>query len=382
VKVLAALSGGVDSSVAAALARDEGHEVVGITMKLWGGESDTGCCSVADVEDARRSAAQLDVDHHVFNFGEEFQRLVVDPYVRDHAVGRTPNPCVECNRHLKFDALLHRAALLGFDAVATGHHARVVELSDGSRRIARGRDAAKDQSYVLYPLPASELDRVLFPVGTMTKDRVRELAGALGLRTATKPDSQDVCFITRSDGREAFLSARTELHPATIVDTDGNQVGSVTAVELVTIGQRRGLELAGGTGRRFVVDVDVAGETVTVGTVDDLAEGALTLSDVVWAADPVRGEVLVQCSAHGRVAPATVDPIGSDGAALRWREPQRRIAPGQSVVLYQRATTVEGEDVEVVVGGGLAERPARRGASGRGDADASGGGVGEERPGA
>lgn len=354
-KVLAALSGGVDSSVAAALARDEGHDVVGVTMKLWGGESDTGCCSVADVEDARRSAAQLDVDHHVFNFGDEFQRLVVDPYVRDHTVGRTPNPCVECNRHLKFDALLQRADLLGFDAVATGHHARVVQLVDGTRRIARGRDAAKDQSYVLYPLRAGELDRVMFPVGTMTKDRVRELAGELGLRTATKPDSQDVCFITRSDGRAAFLSARAELHPATIVDTDGNRVGSVTAVELVTIGQRRGLDLAGGTGRRFVVDVDVAAATVTVGTASDLADEALTLSDVVWADDPVRGEVLVQCSAHGRAAAARVEPAGDDGAALRWHEPQRRVAPGQSVVLYQRATTVDGEDVEVVVGGGLAD---------------------------
>lgn len=354
-KVLAALSGGVDSSVAAALARDEGHDVVGVTMKLWGGESDTGCCSVADVEDARRSAAQLDVDHHVFNFGDEFQRLVVDPYVRDHTVGRTPNPCVECNRHLKFDALLQRADLLGFDAVATGHHARVVTLDDGSRRIARGHDTAKDQSYVLYPLRASELDRVMFPVGTMTKDRVRELAGELGLRTATKPDSQDVCFITRSDGRAAFLSERTELHPATIVDTDGNQVGSVTAVELVTIGQRRGLELAGGTGRRFVVDVDVAAATVTVGTAADLADEALSLSELVWAAEPVRGEVLVQCSAHGRATPATVEPIGTDGAALRWREPQRRVAPGQSVVLYQRVRTSDGDDVEVVVGGGLAD---------------------------
>jgi tRNA-specific 2-thiouridylase len=354
-KVLAALSGGVDSSVAAALARDEGHHVVGVTMKLWGGQSDTGCCSVADVEDARRSAAQLDVDHHVFNFGDEFERLVVEPYVRDHTVGRTPNPCVECNRHLKFDALLRRADLLGFDAVATGHHARVVELADGTRRIARGHDTAKDQSYVLYPLRASELERVMFPVGTMTKDRVRELAGRMGLRTATKPDSQDVCFITRSEGRAAFLSERTALHPGTIVDTDGTTVGSVTAVELVTIGQRRGLELAGGTGRRFVVDVDVEAATVTVGTSADLADDQLTLSDVVWAAEPVRGEVLVQCSAHGRVAPGTVEPVGADRVALRWHEPQRRVAPGQSVVLYQRVATVDGEDVEVVVGGGLAD---------------------------
>ena len=163
-RVLAALSGGVDSAVATALLLDVGHEVVGVTMKLWGGESDTGCCSVSDVEDARRSAAQLGVDHHVFNFGEEFERHVVAPYVQDHLEGRTPNPCVECNRHLKFDVLLRRAELLGFDAVATGHHARVVEMADGSRRIARGADQAKDQSYVLYPLTAAELAGVLLPV--------------------------------------------------------------------------------------------------------------------------------------------------------------------------------------------------------------------------
>lgn len=352
-RVLAALSGGVDSSVAAALLVEQGHEVVAVTMKLWGGESDTGCCSVSDVEDARRSAAQLGLEHHVFNFADDFERHVVGPYVEEHLAGRTPNPCVECNRHLKFDVLLRRAEVLGFDAVATGHHARVVEVSGGGRRIGRGRDAAKDQSYVLYPLTAADLERVLLPIGDMTKDEVRRRAGELGLRTATKPDSQDVCFITRRDGRGAFVAARAELHPGRLVDGSGAEVGSVDAVELVTIGQRRGLELAGGSGRRFVTDVDVSTRTVTVGTEVELRRDRLEVEHVVWAHEPVDGAVTVQCSAHGSPAPGTL-AAGADGSAsLVWDRPQRRVAPGQSVVFYQDLPTAAGTVRPVVVGGGL-----------------------------
>ena len=255
-KVLAAMSGGVDSSVAAARLVAAGHEVVGVTMKLWGGDSDTGCCSVSDVDDARRAAQQLGVDHLVFNFGDDFARDVVGPYVTAHAQGRTPNPCIECNRHLKFDRLLARAEALGFDAVATGHHARVVGDA-GQRRIARGADPQKDQSYVLYMLSAAQLDHVLLPIGGSTKGEVRAEAAALGLRTATKPDSQDVCFITMRDGRERFLRERLELHPARVVDTTGAEVGSVDAVELVTIGQRKGLGVVGAGAPRYAVAVDV-----------------------------------------------------------------------------------------------------------------------------
>ena len=348
-RVLAAMSGGVDSSVAAALLAAEGHEVVGVTMKLWGGASDSGCCSVSDVEDARRSAAQLALDHHVFNFGEEFDRFVVDPYVADHAAGRTPNPCIECNRHLKFDVLLRRAELLGFDAVATGHHARVVTAADGSRRIGRGADGAKDQSYVLYPLSGPDLDRVLFPIGHLTKDEVRAHAARLGLRTAAKPDSQDVCFITRADGREAFLRGRMALHPARVVDEDGREVGRTDAVELVTIGQRRGLELAGGGDRRFVVDVDLAAATVTVAPPGRLLRDEVVLDRVVWAGDPAGGAVLAQCSAHGPAEPAEVEPVGGDRAVVRWTQPRRRVAPGQSVVLYR--SSVDGGEEHVLAGG-------------------------------
>ena len=249
--VLVAMSGGVDSSVAAALLVEQGWDVVGVTMRLWGGESDTGCCSVADVDDARRVAQQLGIDHVVFNFSDDFHAHVVAPYVADHAAGRTPNPCVECNRHLKFDRLLARAERLGIDAVATGHHARVVPV-DGGYRVARGADRPKDQSYVVHVLDPVALARVRFPVGERTKADVRAIAAALGLRTAAKPDSQDVCFITSGGGREAFLGARIPFTPAVVVDTGGRAVGQVAAMELVTVGQRRGLTGGGGE-RRYVV---------------------------------------------------------------------------------------------------------------------------------
>jgi tRNA-specific 2-thiouridylase len=339
VNVLVAMSGGVDSSVAAAVLRDTGHEVVGVTMKLWGGESDTGCCSVADVDDARRVAQQLGVDHLVFNFTDDFAHHIVEPYVRSHAAGQTPNPCIECNRHVKFARLAERAALLDFDALATGHHARAVP-PDGDRgwRLARGADRAKDQSYVLHMIDEAQLARTLFPVGRMTKAEVRAEAARLGLRTAAKADSQDVCFITSRGGRAAFLGHRAPLRPGRVVDTSGRRVGTVPAVELVTVGQRKGLGLAGGGTARYVVDVDPVGAVVTVGERDDLLVLVQTVRSCRWVEPPVAGDVLVQCSAHGAPAPAVVE-VGESGARVIWDEPQRRVAPGQSVVFYDQTDT-------------------------------------------
>ena len=353
------MSGGVDSSVAAAVLRDAGHEVVGVTLKLWGGESDSGCCSVSDVDDARRVAQQLGIEHLVFNFGDDFTRHVVGPYVADHDAGLTPNPCIECNRHLKFDRLLVRARALGFDAVATGHHARVVPAGPaGAPRLGRGADAAKDQSYVLHVLDARQLAEVQFPIGAMTKDEVRRRAEELGLRTAGKPDSQDVCFITRSDGgRRAFLGSRLALRPGRLIDTDGRSVGEVDGVQLVTVGQRRGLGVTVDGAPRYAVDVDVANSTVRVGTADQLAVRSEPVAGVQFVDEAARADVLAgrvarltaQCSAHG--APIDVASVvaGDDPArcTVGWVEAQRRMAPGQSLVLY---------DGDVVLGGGTVAR--------------------------
>jgi tRNA-specific 2-thiouridylase len=347
--VLVAMSGGVDSSVAAARVLEAGHDAVGVTLKLWGGPSDRGCCSVADVDDARRVADRLGIDHHVFNFADDFEARVVNPYVDAHEQGRTPNPCIECNRHLKFDRLLRRAEVLGFDALATGHHARLVVRPDGSRRLARGADGAKDQSYVLYMLGQDALARVLLPVGELTKAEVRAEAARRGLRTAAKPDSQDVCFISAQGGREAFLGSRIRLRPGSVVDGDGRVVGRAPAVQLVTVGQRRHLGTSGAGAARYVVGVDTATGVVTVGGADDLTAAEVALSDLSWADRPRWGAVLGQCSAHGQPSAGWLEapPGGAAGRArLRWDRPQRRVAPGQAVVFYQ------GDEV---LGGGLVE---------------------------
>lgn len=346
-KVLVALSGGVDSSVAAAELLSDGHEVVGITMRLWGGESDTGCCSIADVDDARRVAQQLDIDHLVFNFTDDFNKHVVDPYVQAHRDGLTPNPCIECNRHLKFDRLSERADLLGFDAVATGHHARVVQR-DGAWFVARGEDSAKDQSYVVHMLPQRELARTMFPIGHMTKTQVREKATALGLRTAAKPDSQDVCFITDGGGRVAFLGSRIPFRRAQVVDAvDGSALGEVDSLEMVTLGQRRGIGLAGGGPKRYVVDIDHGSATVMVGDESMLQCDSIAIGNVVWAHQPVIGPVAVQCSAHGAAYAGKLTISDSGVALVTWDSPQRRVSPGQSVVFYDQSNMY-------VLGGGIA----------------------------
>lgn len=354
-QVLVAMSGGVDSSVAAARLVEAGYEVVGVTMKLWGGDSDTGCCSVADVDDARRVADQLGIDHLVFNFTEDFDRHVVNPYVNDHAVGRTPNPCIECNRHLKFDRLLERAELLGFDAVATGHHARIVRDASFTRfELRRGADRAKDQSYVVHVMDQRRLSRVSFPVGDLTKAEVRAEAERLGLRTAAKPDSQDVCFIQRSQGRQQFLGQRIPLHAAEVVDLEGRAVGQVPAVELVTLGQRRGLGVPGGGDPVHVVAVDLPARRVTVASPDRLIRSVQAVEHMVWldhtdgrCPHDVELPVLAQCSAHGVVAGAVLEARPDGTAMLRWDEPQRVVAAGQSIVVYDL-------DDDRVIAGGLA----------------------------
>jgi len=339
--VLVAMSGGVDSSVAAALLVEAGYDVTGVTLKLWGGESDTGCCSVGDVEDARRVAAQLDIPHYVFNFADDFDAHVVGPYADAYAAGRTPNPCVECNRSMKFGRLLERADALGFDAVATGHHARR-RGTEGGYRLARGADTAKDQSYVLYMLGQRELARVLLPVGEVTKAEVRAHAARLGLRTAAKPESMDVCFIPRADGRERFLASRVPARPGAVVDTAGDVVGRHEGVAGFTVGQRRGLGVATRE-RRYVLDIDAATATVTIGTRADLLREEVRvegLSFVAGSRPPAGRELFVQVRAHGIPTAGRLDDD-----VVRFADPQPRVAPGQVVALY---------DDDVILGGGIA----------------------------
>ncbi len=356
-RVLVAMSGGVDSSVAAALAADRlGRDrVVGATLKLWGGPSDSGCCSVGDVEDARRVADRLGIVHHVFNFADEFDRHVVGPYVAGHAGGTTPNPCIECNRHIKFGRLLERARSLGFDAVATGHHARRSDRPDGRVELRRGADAAKDQSYVLSMLGQDELARTLLPVGTMTKAEVRDEAARRGLRTAGKPDSQDVCFIRSDEGRRGFLSSRMPVHGGRLVDHEsGADLGPVEAVELVTVGQRRGMGHGRDGRRRFVTAVDVPGRRVAVGTPEAAMSPTVRLGQVTWVhREPFaeRGDeapVLAQCSAHGPAVPAVVRPDAPGGVVVIFDRPQRRVAHGQTVACYDPG------DPDLVLGSGVA----------------------------
>jgi tRNA-uridine 2-sulfurtransferase len=334
--VMVMMSGGVDSSVAAAMLRDDGHAVTGVTLKLWGGTSDSGCCSVGDVEDARRVAAQLGIPHYVFNFSDDFDANVVDPYVEAYAAGTTPNPCVECNRTMKWGRAFERARQLGFDYVATGHHARVVD-TPGGPALGRGVDGAKDQSYVLYMLGARELARTLLPIGELTKTEVRARAAALGLRTAAKRESMDVCFITRG-GRESFLGDRIARRAGTIVDTAGAVVGEHRGVDAFTIGQRRGVNVAVGE-RRYVVDIAPASATVTVGTRADLLRDRVQLRDLTFARTPPE-RVLVQTRAHGVVAPGRLED-----SEVVFEAPQPRVAPGQVVACY---------DGDLCCGGGIA----------------------------
>jgi tRNA-specific 2-thiouridylase len=343
-RVLVGMSGGVDSSVAAALLVDAGYDVVGVTMKLWGGESDSGCCSVSDVDDARWVAAELGIEHHVFNFGDEFTQHVVQPYVDAYRSGGTPNPCIECNRHIKFDLFFDRARMIGFDRIATGHYARVARLEDGTHRLQRGVDPNKDQSYVLHMLGQDVLGRLLLPIGGWNKPDLRVEAERRGLVTAAKPDSQDVCFITKAGGREEFLDARGGLTPGVIVTEAGDEVGSVPATELVTVGQRKGLNVSGMGEPQFVLDVDLAESVVTIGPRRSLRVGETGFQQPVWADQPFAGDAMVQASAHGAAPAACVE-----ADRVVWEQPRDRIAPGQSLVFYDSHP-----DGDLVLGGAIA----------------------------
>jgi tRNA-specific 2-thiouridylase len=339
VKVLAAMSGGVDSSVAAARAVDAGHEVVGVHLALSAqpGTLRTGargCCTKEDAADARRVADIIDIPFYVWDFAQQFTAGVVDDFVAEYAAGRTPNPCLRCNERIKFTALLDRACDLGFDAVCTGHYAR---LSDGVLR--RAVDAGKDQSYVLSGLTTDQLAHALFPVGDTAKAGIRAEATQRGLAVADKPDSHDICFIPSGDTR-AFLADRLGSRPGELVDGEtGEVLGHHHGVHGFTVGQRRGLGLPhpAPDGRpRFVLGLEPVTGTVLVGSAQRLAVGVIEADRPVWTVGAPDGpvECVAQVRAHGGCAGAVAE-AGDDCLLVTLREPLRGVAPGQAVALYR-----------------------------------------------
>ncbi len=355
-RVLVAMSGGVDSAAAAAFLVEAGHDVVGATLKLWcygGAEaSPRSCCSLRDIEDARASAAALGIRHYVLDEESDFDREVVAPFVRSYLAGETPNPCVRCNTHLKFGNLLTRARRLGFDAVATGHYARLEQTTDGPV-LARATDRTKDQSYVLWGLSRKDLAASRFPLGARTKAEARAAARRAGLRVAEKVESQDICFVQGGHYGD-FVSARAEgapqARPGEIVDLAGAVLGEHRGAIHYTVGQRRGLGVAAGD-PLYVVRVDAARNRVVVGSERDLHIDAMEVREVNWVScEPPSGvlEAEVKVRYRTRPVPATVTPAGPGRMRVRFREPQRAVAPGQSAVFYRG---------EVVLGGGIIEPP-------------------------
>lgn len=340
-RVIAALSGGVDSAVAAARAVDAGHEVVGVHLALSRAESTTGrskgCCSIADAQDARRIADMLDIPYYVWDLSETFARDVIDDFVEAYRDGLTPNPCLRCNETIKFAAVLDRALALDFDAVCTGHYARIID-GPGGPELHRARDMAKDQSYVLSVLTPDQIAATLLPLGESLKAEVRAEAAGRGLRVADKPDSHDICFIPDGDTSE-WLRGQLGDAPGEIVDAiTGEVLGEHTGAYAFTIGQRRGLDLrepAPSGNRRYVVDIDPVERRVFVGEEQLLATTAIEARDPLWCGPSPRegARVSVQIRAHGEAIHATVE-VDGDRVIAHLDEPARGVAPGQAMAMY------------------------------------------------
>ncbi len=344
------MSGGVDSSVAAAVLARAGHEVIGMSMQLYDqreGQVRFGtCCTIDDLHDARRVAARIGIPHYIVNFERQFTDQVISNFIREYAAGRTPIPCVHCNGEFKFTTLVERAEGLGAQYVATGHYARVErDPGTGSYLLKRGLDPAKDQSYFLFSLTQAQLAHAMFPVGLLDKAAVREQARALGLPVAEKPESYEICFVPDGD-HAAFLDRHGAALPAgAIRDVIGRVIGRHEGVHHFTVGQRKGLGVRSAT-PLYVVGIDAGTQTVTVGPREALERAELTASSVNWVAGhpPEAGaRVTAQIRHRHREAPARVEPIGADRLRLTFDQPQSAVAPGQAVVLY---------DGDRVVGGG------------------------------
>jgi len=375
-RVLVAMSGGVDSSVAAALLKERGFEVIGATMQVWPRafstrEREGGCCSIAAVEDARRVASTLGIPYYVLNFEERFEEEVISYFAREYVSGRTPNPCVRCNQRIKFGHLLHKAKEIGASFIATGHYARICrDRETGRHLLLTGKDARKDQTYVLYSMTQDELAQTLFPVGAFRKDEVRRIAASLGLPVAEKRESQEICFIPDDDYRRFLREYMPEARdPGPILDVEGKVLGEHEGIAFYTIGQRRGLGIASAE-PLYVVDIDPARNAVIVGRQRDLMAEGLIASELNWIPfDRLEQPIEVEAKIRYRTPAvlATVTPLaarpgedrtrggdsigsGPGEVEVRFSTPQRAVTPGQSVVFY---------DGEVVVGGGIISKSLR-----------------------
>jgi tRNA-specific 2-thiouridylase len=350
-RIVVAMSGGVDSSVAAALLTEAGHDVIGLSMQLYDqsdGDSGYGsCCSLEDLHDAGRVARRLNIPHYIVNFEHEFQRTVVANFVDEYVSGRTPIPCSHCNSDLKFSTLLDRSRAYGADMVATGHYARIdIDPETGRQVLRRGRDASKDQSYFLFSLTQEQLARASFPVGELSKDAVRETARALGLAVADKPDSQEICFVPDGD-YAAFIERNAgDLDSAgAIVNQTGDVLGRHGGIHRFTVGQRKGLGISAAE-PLYVLQLRPAAKTVVVGPRTELERMSLMASQVNWIAGAPPASLLrimAQIRHRHLPAPASVRPLGEDRAAVEFDAPVTAVTPGQAVVFY---------DEDVVVGGG------------------------------
>ena len=352
-RVLVGMSGGVDSSVTAHLLKQQGFEVIGVTMKVWPQDcisrAEDKCCGPSAIADARGVAHKLGVPHYVVDEADQFERLVINYFASEYQAGRTPNPCVMCNELLKFGNLWSKAAALGADYIATGHYAIIEHLGAGAV-LRKGRDARKDQSYFLFSLSQKQLRRALTPLGTMTKPEIREIARELGLRVADKADSQEICFVPGSNYKEFLRShlGESEFHRGGIYGLDGAYLGEHDGIEMFTIGQRKGLP-GGSPTPRYVVDIDPSAARVIVGGEEDLIREEFTVDRANWLVtnQEIPKEVTVKIRYAHPGALATLEPLDARRARVRLHVPQRAVTPGQAAVFY---------DDDKVVGGGWIER--------------------------
>ena len=343
-RILVAMSGGVDSSVVAALLKEQGHEVIGVTMKLWEGPEgempETGCCTASDSEDARKVASKLDIPYYVLDYTESFSKNVVDNFIDMYAQGLTPNPCVECNRSVKFDHFLNQAKKLKCEKVATGHYAKIIK-NENFYELHKADYLDKDQSYVLHMLKSDDLENILFPLGEITKPEVRQIAARLGLKTAFKKDSQDICFVGKKDYR-SFVEKRIDLTSAgEIFDVNGNKVGNHNGIHEFTVGQRKGLP-GGQATPRYVTKINVQNKNVIIGEQKDLLVESFIIEDVSIVKDIEYDNLTVQTRYNSEDLNCKINKISDNELLVELIEPASSIAPGQFGVLFSGTKVIGG----------------------------------------